>query len=241
MTYVCRSDDIFFVFRVRFAVRRAGSIARVESVESVALCDDRYRSSLRGRSTRAPDDDAVDARRPRRRCGNDDHRRRRMDADALERGESLALEVRAPYADALVTGRKRIDVRAYVVDAAIGARVWIVETRGGTPGRSVLANAWSSEEIGTSACRDGGDAAVVGWVSFDGVVEYESKERFERDASDHLVDEESVYAFRPGTPCFGWRVSRRGVAARRLTSLRRLHRSVFAIRLDDDEHAHGNE
>ena len=158
---------------------------------------------------------------------------------ALERGESLALEVQAPHARDIARGAKTIDVRSYVVDGVIGdgaPRVWIVETRGGTPGRSVLTDAWSRDEIGaTAACRDGGAARVVGWATFDAVFAYESREAFERDAREHLVDDRaSTYAFRPGAACFGWRVGNRGVRAGRLRSLRRIHRSVFAIRFDDD-------
>lgn len=90
--------------------------------------------------------------------------------------EALALEVRAPYARALASGAKTIDVRAYA--SRVGwrnARVWIVETRGGVAGEPALADAFDDgdDEGGLDRVDDAsgrsrvdGDArASVRWTS----------------------------------------------------------------------------
>ena len=61
-------------------------------------------------------------------------------------GEALALEVQAPFARLLVDGEKSIDVRGYALSTAKltpNARVYVLETTRGTPGKSVLADAWT--------------------------------------------------------------------------------------------------
>jgi hypothetical protein len=182
-------------------------------------------------------------------------------------GEVIALEVQAPFARLLVEGAKTVDVRGYAPSTAnvtADARVYILETTGGTPGKSCLADAWPKGGLnprsrvdvarrepwfgaGVARERDddpcpGGEpgastAKIIGWVTFDGAVEYASAAAFESDADKHLVvDAESAYypAFEPNSdapPCFGWRVTASGSAPENeLMSYRRLYRSVFAVK-----------
>jgi hypothetical protein len=141
-------------------------------------------------------------------------------------GEALALEVQAPFARLLVDGEKSIDVRGYALSTAKltpNARVYVLETTRGTPGKSVLADAWTKGGFNPRSRADvarrlrepwfGGDARgrnddpcpggtpgastakIIGWVAFDGAeVKYASAEAFARDADKHLVvDAASAY------------------------------------------------
>ena len=137
--------------------------------------------------------------------------------------ESLALEVRAPYARSLASGAKTIDVRAYASrEGWRNARVWIVETRGGVAGAPVLADAFGDGTDGSEGAvvasvgsrtdcdgcpsvrwasgADGGSgedervARVVGWCVFSGDdVEYADEASFARDVGAHLVDASSAF------------------------------------------------
>jgi len=90
-------------------------------------------------------------------------------------GEALALEVQAPFARLLVDGEKSIDVRGYALSTAKltpNARVYVLETTRGTPGKSVLADAWTKGGFNPRSRADvarrlrepwfGGDDSVSG-------------------------------------------------------------------------------
>ena len=147
----------------------------------------------------------------------------------LEDGEGVGLEVQAPFAELLVSGTKTIDVRTYALSECMLHRpMYIVETTGGVPGRSVLANTVGKLPVGASA-------RAIGWVVFSAGDAYASAKAFEQDQSKHLVDRDSVYAFgkgAPGTEFFAWRVARCGRGQGELRAHRSLHRSVYAVRVD---------
>ena len=155
--------------------------------------------------------------------------------------DALAIEVQPPYAAMLVDGKKTIDVRAYASERAwrTPCRVWVVETSGGTHGRAVLGESWTSED-GEAMFNDEGDdgagprARVIGWIELGGTKEYRDGAAFDADAERHRVDESSAYYpdFESGGTWYGWHVVRaaRVDDAPAVVSQRRLFRSVHALR-----------
>jgi hypothetical protein len=151
-----------------------------------------------------------------------------LDADC---GEGVALEVQAPFAELLVSGTKIIDVRTYALsERMLNRPVYIIETTGGVPGKSVLGDTVDKYKL-----PEGASAKAVGWVVFSACDAYTSAEAFKSDESKHLVESDSVYAFgkgAPGTEFFAWRVARCGRGCALLLSHRSLYRSVYAVRVE---------
>ena len=115
----------------------------------------------------------------------------------------LGLEVRTQWADALLSGAKTIELRAYPPPPAfVGAPVHLLATRG-RPGVAALGDAF---EAGTA------DATVPGWVVFGGAVEYRSPSALAADTPRHLVPaDDPHYGWREkDSVLYGWRVTATG-------------------------------
>ena len=115
----------------------------------------------------------------------------------------LGLEVRTQWADALLSGAKTIELRAYPPPPAfVGAPVHLLATRG-PPGVAALGDAF---EAGTA------DATVPGWVVFGGAVEYRSPSALAADTPRHLVPaDDPHYGWREeDIVLYGWRVTATG-------------------------------
>lgn len=86
-----------------------------------------------------------------------------------------ALNIQAPWADLIVSGKKTIETRNYrLPEFYVGKPIFILET----PGRNRMAK-----------------RRIVGTVVFSGSFEYKSRRAFYLDYSRHLVDESSPFAW----------------------------------------------
>jgi len=151
-----------------------------------------------------------------------------MEAPAGEQAAAppvhFALECKRQWAERILNGEKSLECRRYPPPEELaGHKVWLLAAGGeeGVPG--------FGDSIPASA--PGGE--LVGWVLFDGAVEWRTAEAFNADAAQHCVPPNSPYAFPAGGgdtgPVYGWRVA----ASCRLPqplpvpAMQRLVRSVY--------------
>lgn len=138
----------------------------------------------------------------------------------------LALECKRQWAERILSGEKSLECRRYPPpDELAGQKVWLLAA-GGEEGVATFGDAIAA---GTA----GGE--LVGWVLFDGAVEWHDAAAFNGDAAQHCVPPDSPYAWPAGGgscgPVYGWRV----VASCRLPqplpvpAMRRLVRSVYQL------------
>ncbi|KAL7527552.1 hypothetical protein ACHAWF_002224 [Thalassiosira exigua] len=141
-------------------------------------------------------------------------------ADAASGRRRFGLELQAPFAERVLSGRKAIETRTYALPPALVSRredggtrrveIDVLESARGrdgassVPDRASLAAPGEGDETPSRIRRRG-------WCTFVDSFRYESRERFEADADKHLVDPSSGYGWRPDRPMFGWVVGERGV------------------------------
>lgn len=140
---------------------------------------------------------------------------------------TFALEMQAPWAAALVDGKKTIEIRAYrLPPALIGKRIWILQSPEGKAGVSSSGNVLTLPDE---------QFQIIGWCTFSAIKTYTSKMAFEADEKYHLVDTESGYAWKEKVTkeIYGWEVSeskrmnemKAASAVRRLRSLFQLYKN----------------
>lgn len=137
--------------------------------------------------------------------------------EALEFG----LECKAEWCEKILSGQKSLEVRRYPLPPELsGQRVLLLASTGaeGVP------------TFGDSIAAGQTGGTVVGWVLFDGAVEYSSAAAFAADAAAHCVPPTSPYAAQEGGPTlYGWKVvaSHRLAQPLPLPAMQRVMRSVY--------------
>ena len=64
-----------------------------------------------------------------------------IDWAVLAQSESVGLEMQAPWAEELLSGRKTIETRTYPLpESLIDKKIWIIESKEGTAGKSSVAD-----------------------------------------------------------------------------------------------------
>jgi hypothetical protein len=152
--------------------------------------------------------------------------------------QAFALEIQSPWAEALMNGTKTIETRAYdLPPALLGQKIWILQSPVGTDQVSSLSN---------DIRLDSSHAKMIGWCIFDQVKHYTTKERFESDASAHLVPPNSGYAWNEDTTkvIYGWIVTSFGQSdeteQRRYVRASRRLRSLFQLFTEEDDDDYGD-
>ena len=115
-------------------------------------------------------------------------------------------------------------MRTYPPPAELdGHKVWLLASLG-PEGVATFGDSIAAGQAG---------GAVVGWVLFDGAIEYRDAAAFAADEAQHCVPVDSPYAFTSqgdeGTTLYGWQVvaSHRLAVPLPLPAMRRHHRSVY--------------
>ena len=145
----------------------------------------------------------------------------------------FGLELQAPWAAAVVSGRKRIETRLYNLPPALmGKRIHIIQTPVGTPGLSAMRDFIDFRKS---------DAKMIGWSTFTSVKKYACKEDFEADENLHLVTRDSEYGWKDGQTkiLYGWVVGKfapsRATSDGRFGSATRRMRSLFQLNEEYEE------
>lgn len=138
----------------------------------------------------------------------------------------FALECKRQWAERILSGEKSLECRRYPPPEELaGHKVWLLASSG-EEGVATFGDA-------IAAGASGGE--LVGWVLFDGAVEWRTAEAFQADAAQHCVPPDSPYACPAAAgeaaPHYGWRV----VASCRLPqplplpAMQRLVQSVYRV------------
>jgi alpha-ketoglutarate-dependent dioxygenase FTO len=120
----------------------------------------------------------------------------------------FGLEFQAPWAGAVVNGRKSIETRVYSLPPSLlGKRLYILESQSGKAGVSSL-----GDHVDIESVKDGeqnGGVRVIGWCVISSVKEYMTRQAFEADESQHLVKSDSGYGWKENSTevIYGWIVS----------------------------------
>ena len=171
--------------------------------------------------------------------------------------EAACLEVRAPWAAALLDGSKPVETRTYALPPAlVGARLLVLESAAGDGAASATPDYVDCELGGlVVAAADAvasGALHVAGEVVFDASFEYASEAEWAADEARHRVGasdasfswaavrargggEARIHGWRVGLRA-AWDDARRAAFARsrRPRALLRVERSLFALRLGAD-------
>ena len=135
----------------------------------------------------------------------------------------FGLEIKQVWAQALLSGAKSVELRAYPLPpAAVGAPVWLLATAG-PDGVAVL---------GDEVASGSGNATVVGFAVFGEGIIYRSATALAADERRHLVPAASPYGWREGTDrLYGWPVQhvRRVLSPAPSPAATRLVRSVYRL------------
>ena len=126
---------------------------------------------------------------------------------AIEGGAVFGLEMQHPWSQHLLQGRKTIEVRNYELPPAlVGRKIYIIESRPGRDGISVLGDSIELPDKDTSSSSSGDSSPLIaGWCIFDSIRIYTSQTAFEADEKQHLVSSTSGYAWQSGTTIlYGW-------------------------------------
>lgn len=144
---------------------------------------------------------------------------------------AIALEMQSPWSEALLSGRKTIETRAYnIPQGLLGRKIYILQSPPGMDGVSLLPDNFLIQE---SCCQ------LAGWCEISHTKIYTSKQAFEDDTAAHLVSPGSGYAWNDGVTeiVYGWVVSRAGRTDERklsYTTASRIYRSLFQLGTKND-------
>jgi hypothetical protein len=119
---------------------------------------------------------------------------------------------------------KSVEVRAYPPPPELaGNKCWLLA--------SIGEDGVATFDDIVDAGAEGGQ--LVGWVTFDGAIEYRDAAAFAADYQSHRVPDDSPYSYvrHGGQPLYGWRVvaSHRAEEPLPLPAMRRFVRSVYRI------------
>ena len=155
--------------------------------------------------------------------------------------KKFGLEMQDPWARALLSGEKKIEIRAYdLPPALVGEQLLILESKPGKAGVSSLGNVISSEDGIENYVR------VLGHAVFNKVIEYKDRDSFEKDEKLHLVTRDSGYGWKEGKTkvIYGWVCSSMQlypapeVEAANVVALVRRMRSLYQVQPKRDELPH---
>ncbi|GKY95507.1 hypothetical protein MPSEU_000512400 [Mayamaea pseudoterrestris] len=155
-------------------------------------------------------------------------------------GHTFALEMQAPWAEALTSGQKTIETRTYELPPAlIGRKILILQSPPGIDRTSSL-----GDTIFYNATPH---VRITGWCIFNNVKRYKTQTEFEGDQSSHLVAPTSGFAWKDGPTelMYGWVVAevgmKDGAPERPYTIAIRRLRSLFQLltAYEENDKAHG--
>ncbi|KAL3822799.1 hypothetical protein ACHAXA_005964 [Cyclostephanos tholiformis] len=136
---------------------------------------------------------------------------------------SFGLEVQSPFAEYLLNGNKIVETRTYPLPSGLlGRRMHVLRSGKGrdrvssVPDRTTLrrtsaitvpssSSSSSSTTPPSPSSSSSSSLEKVGWITFLRSFRYETREMFDNDAKDHLVDSSiSGYGWTEDMPMYGW-------------------------------------